>query len=234
MDRQMDENTGNYLVLKYSEKSKLNYIITLPKEYESSENSTWPIIIFLHSMVERGVNPQLLINSPSGEGNGIIPYALKNKDFPFITVSPLCPDGAYWPLISSNLNLLLEDITKTYKVNKQKIYLTGVSMGGMGVWSFSMQYPHWFAAIAPISGGIYTPPMSNNITVLKSTPIWAFHDKRDPDCPIGKEQGVIDRLKKINSNVKYTVSDNGLHYIHESIFDIGDLFAWFLTNTKDF
>lgn len=228
---QINEKTGNIWIEKYSTKSGLQYLITFPKSYDIEQQNEYPVIIFLHSMEERGSDVSLLLCNPIGEGNGIAPYALNNK-YEFITISPLCPKNAYWPLISKRLNLFLIDIVTTYRVKKQNIYLTGVSMGGMGVWSLSMKYPDWFAAIAPISGGIYFPFMKENIKAIKKIPVWGFHDRYDPGIPLQKEQSTIDHIRESGGFVKYTISEKSEHYIHEEIFDNGELFSWFLSITK--
>ena len=230
-NKQINEITSNFWSEKYSAKSGLQYLITFPKSYDIEQQNEYPVILFLHSMEERGSDISLLLNNPVGEGNGIAPYALNNK-YEFITISPLCPKNAYWPLISKRLNLLLIDIVNTYRVKKQNIYLTGVSMGGMGVWSLSMKYPGWFAAIAPISGGIYFPYMKENITAIKKIPVWGFHDKYDPEIPLKKEQSTIDHLRDFGGVVKYTISEKSEHYIHEDIYNNGELFSWFLNITK--
>jgi len=229
---QIDPVTGNYWMAAFSESSGLNYIITFPKDYEIDAKVTYPLIIFLHSTAERGDSMNLVMHNPVGEGNGLAPYALKKDGFKFITISPLCPSKAHWPLLNSRLNLLIKDITQKYCINNKKIYLTGVSMGGMGVWSLAMSFPKWFAAIAPISGGVYSPPMIENTKAIKNIPTWAFHDLYDPDIPISKEQGTINRLQKINLSVRYTTSSTGVHYIHQEIYASDELFDWFLSISK--
>jgi predicted peptidase len=228
---QINEITGNIWREKYSTKSGLQYLITFPKSYDIEQQNDYPVILFLHSMEERGSDVSVLLYNPIGEGNGIAPYALNNR-YEFITVSPLCPQNAYWPLISKRLNLLLMDIVDTYRVKKRNIYLTGVSMGGMGVWSLSMKYPDWFAAIAPISGGLYFPFMKENVKAIKKIPVWGFHDRYDPSIPLKKEHSTIDRLSKLGGTVKYTISEKGEHYIHEDIYNNGELFSWLLAISK--
>jgi len=231
-DYQINTVTGNYWIAAFSKISGLNYIITFPKDYETDTKEKYPLIIFLHSTAEIGDDINLVMQNPAGEGNGLAPYALKKDNFRYITISPLCPSKAYWPLLNNRLNLLIKDITQKYYIDNKRIYLTGVSMGGMGVWSLAMSFPKWFAAIAPISGGIYFPPMIENTKAIKNIPTWAFHDLNDPDIPISKEQGTIFRLQKKNKSVRYTISNNGLHYIHEKIYDSDELFDWFLSVNK--
>lgn len=221
----------NYTVeTVYSESSKLNYVISLPKNYDANKDN-YPVIIFLHSMAERGNNPNLVIYNENGEKYGITHY-LDEKDFPFIIVSPLCPDKAYWPLLSNKLNKMMKEIQSKYRIKKDSIYLTGVSMGGMGVWSFAMDYPEWFAAIVPISGGVYCPPMKNKPNKLKDISIWAFHSRNDIESRIEKEEWFINKLKEKNINIKYTIEDGSEHYIHGVVYSDDEIYKWLLGKTK--
>jgi len=129
---QINTITGNYWIAAFSEISGLNYIITFPKDYETDTKEKYPLIIFLHSTAEIGDDINLVMQNPAGEGNGLAPYALKKDNFRYITISPLCPSKAYWPLLNNRLNLLVKDVTQKFYIDNKRIYLTGVSMGGMG------------------------------------------------------------------------------------------------------
>ncbi len=225
--RQVDPETGNYWLAKYSESSGLNYVITFPTERGTASTSR-PLIIFLHSMEERGGEINDVIDNPDGEGRGLASYALEDTDFPFATVSPLCPKGRGWPMIVDRLELLVKDILADYPIDPDRIYCTGVSMGGMGVWSWTMEHPERFTAVAPISGGIYSPPMKVDLEAATTVPIWAFHDRFDPSIPLKKEEKPIKELREMGGNVKYTITETGRHYIHSDVFASGVLFNWFL------
>ncbi len=214
----------------FCENSKLNYLITFPKDYDPEKQ--YPLIVYLHSMAERGNELQKLIRNQEGQGNGLSKYALENKLPQFITISPLCPDGIYWSFLTKRLNILLGTITKDKSIDIGRIYLTGVSMGGMGTWSFAMDYPEWFAAIAPISGGIYKPFMSDNIQKIKNIPIWIFHDKFDNEIPIEKTVGILNKLEEAKADVNITIFEKGEHYLNNIVFEEGALFYWFLLNRK--
>ncbi len=217
---------------KYSfcEYSGLNYLITYPTDYETGKK--YPMILYLHSMVERGSELLKLISNEEGQGNGLAKYALENKLPQFITISPLCPDGIYWSFLTKKLNKLLVAITQSENIDTDRIYLTGVSMGGMGTWSLAMDYPHWFAGIAPISGGIYKPFMSDNIQEIKNIPIWIFHDKLDTEIPIEKTLGILKRLEDAKADVTMTLYEKGEHYLNNIVFEEGALFDWFLSHSK--
>jgi len=220
-----DSISGNYWYADYSARSRLNYIATFPQKYEKT-NDSYPLILFLHSQAERGTNISLLVNYENRDC--LSPLALKDKQFPFITISPLCPKNIGWPFINRRLNLLLKDVTKKYRINTSKIYLTGVSMGGMGVWSLAMDHPKWFAAIAPISGCIIFPMTIMKPRALRNIHVWAFHDRFDTTLPIKFEEGKVKRVIKAGGNVKYSISETGNHEIWREIYAKPDIFNWFL------
>lgn len=233
-------DVGNELLLSaqgvpykymYCDESKLNYLITFPKDYDP-ENSTYPLIVYLHSMEERGSDLKKLIYNEEGQGNGLGKYAIENRINKFITISPLCPKGAYWSLLTNKINRLLINVTSENSIDLDRIYLTGVSMGGMGTWSVAMKYPEWFAAIAPISGGIYKPFMSDNIEDIQNIPIWIFHDKYDNEIPIEKTTNVLKKLEEVNADVQITMYEEGEHYLNERVFEEGRIFEWFLHYRK--
>lgn len=214
----------------FCEDSGLNYLITFPKDYNPEKQ--YPLIVYLHSMAERGNELQKLISNDEGQGNGLSKYSLDNKLPKFITVSPLCPDRIYWSFLTKRLNILLSNITKDKSIDVDRIYLTGVSMGGMGTWSFAMDYPHWFAGIAPISGGIYKPFMTDNIQKIQNIPVWIFHDKFDKEIPFEKTVGILKKLEEAKANVNITIYEKGEHYLNNIVFEDGALFDWFLQNKK--
>jgi predicted peptidase len=229
--RQIDSISGNSWSADYSRRGGLNYIVTFPGQYFNS-NESFPLILFLHSFAERGRDLKILIKDDSGGADRLAVKALKERQFPFITISPLCPEHEGWPFLDRRLNLMLKDAIRKYRINTSKIYLTGISMGGMGTWSLAMDHPHWFAAIAPVSGAIIFPMTRLKPGALKDIPVWAFHDRKDSTIAIGYEQGKVERLKKAGVDIKYTISDTGRHDIWKDIYSRGDVFKWFLGTEK--
>src|SRR6185295_1019208 len=122
-----------------------NYLLFLPKGYDANAAKRWPLIFFLHGAGERGTNIwKVAVHGP--------PKIVKDKpDFPFIVVSPQCPAGQRWD--NETLLALLDDVTKNYRVDKGRVYLTGLSMGGFGTWSLGLAYPERFAAMAAKRSG---------------------------------------------------------------------------------
>jgi len=124
---------------------------------------------------------------------------------------------------------MIDDVLAKYNVDKSRVYLTGLSMGGFGAWDLAMTFPDYFAAVAPICGG------GNPILVskLKNTPVWVFHGKKDESVPEQQSAIMVETLKKIGTNMEYTVLPEGSHsdaWIYA--YDKAGLFDWFLKHQK--
>jgi pimeloyl-ACP methyl ester carboxylesterase len=148
------------------------YLEYLPVDYHSNANQ-YPLMIFLHGAGERG-------NTIATLGNVITHGPPKEitagKDLPFIIISPQLPTDIFWDTNLANLDAFVEAIKTAYpRIDLNRVYLTGLSMGGYGTWKYAQRNPEKFAAIAPISGG----GTVSQACVLQDMPIWALHD--DPD-----------------------------------------------------
>src|SRR5699024_6921671 len=121
------------------------YLLYLPQDYKETGYKRWPLVLFLHGAGERGNDLEAV------KKNGLPKLVEEGRDFPFIIVSPQCPAGLWWS--TDDLNLLLNDLIQRYEVDIDRIYATGLSMGGFGTWEMAIRFPDRFAAIAPICGG---------------------------------------------------------------------------------
>ena len=126
---------------------QMEYLLFLPESYAQSTNQKFPLILFLHGAGERGRDLD------SVKRHGIPKIVETNPDFPFIAVSPQCPEDSWWTSELHTINGLIEEVVEKYQVDTSRIYLTGLSMGGFGTWSLASMYPERFAAIAPVCGG---------------------------------------------------------------------------------
>ena len=126
---------------------QMEYLLFLPESYAQSTNQKFPLILFLHGAGERGRDLD------SVKRHGIPKIVETNPDFPFIAVSPQCPEDSWWTSELHTINGLIEEAVEKYQVDTSRIYLTGLSMGGFGTWSLASMYPERFAAIAPVCGG---------------------------------------------------------------------------------
>jgi predicted peptidase len=203
-----------------------DYLLFLPQGYDSSSDQRWPLILFLHGAGERGTNLWLVAK----HGPPKIDTAQTN--FPFIVVSPQCPEGKIW---SNDLLLaLLDDVEKKYAVDPHRIYLTGLSMGGFGTWSLGLSHPEKFAAIAPMCGGgeLITPLLADKAK-LTTLPVWAFHGAKDPVVPVEESERMVALLKKHGvTEVKFTVYPEAQHDCWTETYANPELFEWFLKHSR--
>src|SRR6266478_9624967 len=133
------------LKLKKMQAIELNYLLFLPKGYEAKSEKRWPLILFLHGAGERGTNVWKVAT------HGPPKNVTANPDFPFIVVSPQCPEDEIWS--NDTLLALLDEMTRKYAVDTNRVYLTGLSMGGYGTWRLGLTHQERFAAIVNICGG---------------------------------------------------------------------------------
>lgn len=201
----------------------LNYLLYLPADYKVG-NKNYPLILFLHGAGERGDDLELV------KIHGIPKIVEQQKDFPFIAISPQCPADRWWvdPWLLEALNGLLDEIVQNYRVDTNRIYLTGLSMGGFGTWALAIAHPERFAAIAPICGG-GMPWMAYRI---KDVPVWAFHGAQDPVVPLQRTEEMVDALKRLNAPVKLTVYPDAGHDSWSQTYSNPELYQWFLAHPK--
>jgi len=206
--------------MKTTIQAEINYLMFLPKDYVKTGKPS-PMIVFLHGSGERGTDLEKV------KAWGPPAIVEKNPDFPFIVISPQCPEGQWWNIFL--LKGMIDDVLAKYNVDKSRVYLTGLSMGGFGSWELATTFPDYFAAVAPICGG------GNPLLVLKlkNTPVWVFHGKKDTSVPEQQSAIMVDALKKIGADVEYTVLPEGGHsdaWIYA--YDKAGLFDWFLKHLK--
>ncbi len=215
-----------------SRKARLEYLITLPggvSEGSIRSGVSGPsLIVFLHSLEERGGPLDLLVENPRGEGQGLAGHALAHPEFPFATLSPLCPRGRYWTFLHRRLAALIRETVAAHGLDESRIFLTGVSMGGIGTWSLGMAEPGLFRALAPMAGAVYAPPMVPRYRTLRQIPVRAYHDRRDPSIPFGLAERYIARLNAAGGRGELIAFDDGEHYVHRAAFEEGGVFRWMI------
>lgn len=208
-----------FLRKKVTKSIRCNYLSFLPEGYKRT-GKRWPLILFLHGAGERGED----INKVTEQG--LAKILEKEPGFPFIVISPQCPKKEWWAM--DVLATLLDEIERKYRVDKNRIYVTGLSMGGYATWQLAIEHPKRFAAIAPICGGS-NPLLADRI---KHLPIWTFHGVRDKIVPIFRSREMVQKLKKLGSDVKFTVYSRAEHDSWTQAYDNKRLYDWFLANRR--
>ncbi len=198
-----------------------DYLLFLPESY-GKEQKNWPLMLFLHGAGERGSDLQLV------KKHGPPKIVESRKDFPFIVISPQCPRGQWW---NDNLDVLinlLDDMVAKYDVDAERIYLTGLSMGGYGTWALGSRYPDRFAAIAPICGGGARPMAFG----LADMPIWAFHGAKDRVVPMEESEQMVKLINSRGGNAKLTVYPEASHDSWTETYDNPEFYDWLLEHRK--
>ncbi len=214
---------GTQTPQKFVESVPLNYLLYLPEDYDPNRKEGYPTILFLHGAGERGDSLNILTHWGP-------PRIAEEQGLPFIVISPQCPKGYWWTSMMFPLKSLLDYSIKTYNIDTSRIYLTGLSMGGYGTFAFSLLYPNYFAAVAPMCGG-GTPSMVNFCN--NYPPIWVFHGDADKIVPIGSSQIMVDKMKDAGYDVKFTIYKGGDHYMFQRAYREEGLFDWFLEHKKE-
>ena len=197
------------------------YLLFLPEGY-GQEQKSWPLMLFLHGAGERGDD----LNKVKVHGPPKI--VEKQKDFPFIVVSPQCPEDDWWTEKTEVLINLLDEIIARYDVDTERVYLTGLSMGGYGSWALASEYPDRFAAVVPICGG------GNRIMsrTLKDMPIWAFHGAKDSVVPVEESKAVVDAINARGGNAKLTIYPDANHDSWTETYNNQEVYDWLLKHRR--
>lgn len=204
---------------------KLDYLLFLPTDYEANRAAGWPLLLFLHGAGERGSDlARVKIHGPSKQFES-------NPNFPFVLVSPQCPEGEVWNV--SALSGLLDSVIEKHNIDTNRVYLTGLSMGGYGTWSLGMAHPERFAALAPICGGGERLPVvlasRTKKEILQNLPVWAFHGAMDPAVPLEESERMVEALERAGvKDVKLTVYPEAGHDAWTETYDNPEFYVWLL------
>jgi len=196
----------------------MGYLLYLPKDYDTKES--WPLVLFLHGSGERGDDLELV------KKHGPPKLIGEGKGFPFIVVSPQCPKSQSWEPLE--LTALLDEVTRTQKVDQDRIYVTGLSMGGFATWELAALTPNRFAAIAPIGGG-GEPYWTRR---FKHLPTWAFHGARDTGVPVERTQEMVDALTKNGGTPKLTIYPEAEHDSWTETYNNAEFYEWLLAQKR--
>ncbi|HEX9140481.1 MAG TPA: dienelactone hydrolase family protein [Steroidobacteraceae bacterium] len=193
------------------------FLLYLPKGFSEHPTAKYPLLVFLHGSGESGTDiAKVKVNGP--------PKFLDTRsDFPFIVVSPQAPD----PDVGFDLaamNVLLDQLLQKLPIDKDRIYLTGLSLGGIVAYQWAAERPGTFAAIAPISAAGNTYDACN----LKRVPIWAFHGGKDETVKTSDGQAMVDAIKECGGDVKLTIYPELGHSAWEPAYSDPALYKWFL------
>jgi poly(3-hydroxybutyrate) depolymerase len=236
------------------ENGTLPYRLFVPDSFAGG--SRYPLILALHGSGERGTDN----TSPLTANRMGVAWAEPGpqSQHPCFVVVPQCPTDAVWSPIPMQdcLLHLLDSLGREFRLDSDKIYLTGLSMGGYGTWDLAARVPHRFAAVVPMSSGVNLALVDS----LRTLPVWNFHGAKDDVVPVAQSRASMDALAafgreviythcrgndctglpdsvvtmevKSHADVFYTEYQNGGHIIWDAAYDYAPLHDWLFDKSR--
>ena len=223
--------------------TKLPFRIYIPQEY--SKEKEYPLVLFFHGAGEVGSDNMKQLLYPYSIYTRLLTPENREK-YECIILVPQCAQGSQWvdtPWSKGNYSIddvpesefmkaaveLIAWAKKEYKIEDERIYVTGVSMGGFGTWDIISRHPELFAAAIPVCGG-GDPSYAE---ALVDMPIWTFHGSDDSSVPVEGTRKMVEALEAAGSkNIKYTEYENAEHNVWNMAYIEDDLLAWLFGSTK--
>jgi predicted peptidase len=208
------------------EKGDAKYVLFVPHGYNGEKD--FPLILFLHGAGERGDDGQAPVRQ--GIGNAI-KFKGKEKSFPFFVIFPQANKNGTWKASGDDARramAMLKEVEKYYKIDSKRIYLTGLSLGGMGTWSLAAAHPDKWAAIVPICGG-GDPATAEKI---KHIPCWCFCGDKDAPKLLGGCRAMIKALKDAGAEPRYSEFPYVGHNSWDSAYVTPELYPWLLSHQR--
>ncbi len=195
------------------------FLVHYPEGYNENSNKKYPLLVYLHGRSIQGTDIERV------KTYGVLYQIIKGLAIDFIVVAPQCQSG--WD--NNKLLEVLNYAETKFPVDQERVYLTGMSMGGYGCWQFAGAYPERFAAIAPVCGG----GNLKDAKKLKNLPHWVFHGALDKPVPIEESEKMIRAIRaEGNQKIEYSRFENWGHGEVHVVFGKKELYDWFLQYKK--
>lgn len=216
----------------------LFYRLLRPKDYDPRKK--YPLVVFLHGAGERGNDNTIQLV------HGMADFASDKlmAEYPAFVIAPQCPDGKQWVEVpwsadehqmpkepSQPLRQTLEllaALQNEFSIDADRLYITGLSMGGFGVWDTIQRHPDLFAAAAPVCGG-------GDATLaeqIKNVPVWAFHGDADGAVKVRRSRDMIAAMKAAGGEPKYTEYKGVGHDSWTATYKDPELYKWLFAQKR--
>jgi predicted alpha/beta hydrolase family esterase len=196
----------------------LNYLLYKPLSYTSTKK--WPLIVYLHGggSIDSDINRIRTMGLPRLTENGL--------SLPAILLAPQLQNQKNW--LPKYVDEYIREAVSSLSVDENKIYITGISLGAVGVWQYCAEYPDKVTAAIPVSG--WGNP--NEVCKIKNIPVWAFHGNQDRVVAFAGSKNMIDELKKCDGDARLTIIEDGGHEIWEQAYLYPRFTNWLFSQSK--
>jgi predicted peptidase len=210
--------TAHVLDTTIVQRVSLRYRLYLPSDY-ATPGTRWPLVLFLHGAGERGSDLALL------DRTGLTKLAAE-RSLPFVLVAPQVSSEEIWS--TPALATLLDRLVSQLSIDLDRVYLTGLSMGGFGAWDLATTQPERFAALVSISGG------GNPVSAcrLRHVPVWLVHGQQDDVIPVEESELLARRLQTCGGRVRLTVYPDAGHDAWSRTYGDPAFFEWLLAQRR--
>lgn len=220
-----------------------HYQVFVPFSYTASQR--WPVILFLHGAGERGDDG--LLQTQVGLGAAVRQDAAR---FPAVIVFPQLPAESLWSGTPAQVAIAaLEQVSREFQIDSDRVYLTGLSLGGNGVWYLAYRYPSRFAALVPICGFVtpfrpwgrpFTPvvpadsgaPFDALARQLRRVPTWIVHGEIDGAVPVDQSRQAAAALKAVGAPVQYLEVLGTNHNVWDATYASPALMSWLFAQRR--
>lgn len=223
----------------------LPYRLLYPKNYDKTKK--YPVILFLHGSGERGTDNEKQLT----HGAKLFLDEQNREQYPCFVLMPQCPEESSWssyrqdrskqPSLFSfdytqppNWPLeatldVVQQLTKQESADPRRLYIMGLSLGGMGTFEALYRHPNVFAAAAPICGGANEAAYDKRV---RKTSFWVFHGAVDSAVPVENSRQIVEKLKKLQVPVQYTEYPGVNHNSWDNAFAEPQLLSWMFSHSR--
>lgn len=202
--------------------ARLAYLLYLPASYGNDQQKRWPLILYLHGGSLRGDDVERL------RSLGLPRQLETERNFPFLVVSPQCPPGEIWTDADA-INALLDRVLRDCRVDPDRVYLTGHSMGGRGALYFAYRLPKRFAAVLALSP--YSP-VDDWGKRLATLPLWLVHGAADGTAPLADTRALAAAVEAAGGHPRLSVLEGRDHFILD-FYQRPEVYAWLLEQRRE-
>lgn len=201
------------------------YMVYLPEGYEESPDKSWPLLFFLHGYGDRGENLMLLAKASP------FMYIREKGALPMIIAAPILSDDLSPAFPDEYMEGVLAEIQSEYRVDAQRIYMTGLSMGGEATWRFAINQPQTFAAIAPLCSYLDHATLEM-MKKIKDLSVWVIHGADDKAVPVYAGQALAVGLAQVGGNVRFSLLEGHDHDVWTDTYSDAAFYDWLLGNQR--